>query len=94
MAAQEVLKKLLASKRGVDPRAAKAMLAKMKGKGKGRATAKGKGKVAKGAVGKKFVPMPKNGLPNGKIVAPNPNANTIVSPEVQAAMAKKKFEER
>lgn len=94
MAAQDVLKKLLASKmKGANPKAAQALLAKMKGRG-GKPQARGgkpQGKAAKGFIGSKAMPMPEGGLPQGaKIVAPNPSKPTAVTPGAAAVLKKRK----
>lgn len=95
MAAQDVLKKLLASKmKGANPKAAQALLAKMKGRGGGKPQARGgkpQGKTVPGVVGSKTMPMPKGGLPQGaKIVAPNPSKPTAITPGAAAALKKRK----
>lgn len=89
MAAQDVLKKLLASKmKGANPKVAQALLAKMKGRG-GKPQAQNKN--ARGFVGSKAIPMPQGGLPQGgKLVAPNPNKPTVVTPQAAIAMTKKR----
>lgn len=89
MAAQDVLKKLLASKmKGANPQMAQAMLAKMKG---GKPMPKGGGKAVPGIVGKSVQAMPAKGIPQGgKIVKPNPKAATIATPKAAMALKKKR----
>lgn len=87
MAAQDVLKKLLASKmKGANPQVAQALLAKMRGKG-GASPRKG----VPGIVGKNLQAMPSKGVPAGKAVRPNPKAPTYATPQAMAAMKKKRF---